>query len=218
MMVFADLLHSETLGNPDDTGKCSPLPSPHRLHFHCRGPVYKRLHAYREESNVKNALCFTEEEVNMCKIITFTSVADSSFLLTAILVVPLGCVHLPLDINLHAVLTDNGIGLLWRPVPSVFRHLYTASIKGPFIALFPNAYPVISGVERKEIIEKVGLLLAAHGYHACEVLLAPLARLRPPAVWSDAVVVGPCLCSSSAAQLWDEAHYVDSDNDDKQVK
>lgn len=218
MMVFADLLHSETLGNPDGTGRCSPLPSPRRLHFHCRGPVYKRLHAHTEQSNVERALCITEEERNVCKIITFTSVADSSFLLTAILVVPLGCVHLPLDINLHAVLTCNGIRLLRRPVPSIFRHLYITSIIDPLIAVFPNAYPVISGVERKETVEKVGLLLAAHGYHACEVLLAPLARLRPPAVWSDAVVVGPCLCSSSAAQLWDEAQYVDSDNDAQQVK
>lgn len=134
---------------------------------------------------------------------SFTSVADCSLPLAAILIVPLGCIFTPLNVNLHTVLTHNVIWLLWRPVLKLYRHLLTGSIPYPPSTLFVDAYPVIFLVKWQQIIKEISLLLALDGHHACEVLLAPLAGLKPSSAWTDAVVVGPCLCSSSAAQVYD---------------
>lgn len=134
----------------------------------------------------------------------FTRVADSSLLLAAVLVVPLGCVALPLDVNLYAVLTFNAVRLLRRPVLSILGHLLVSTVPKPRSAFFSNAYPVVPGVEREQVVEKVAFLLALHAGHAGEVLPAPLAGLWPPSVWAGAVVVGPCLSSSLAAKVCDE--------------
>lgn len=132
---------------------------------------------------------------------SFTRVADSCLPLAAVLVVPLGHVLLPLDVDLHAVLTLDAVGLLRCPVLSVLGHLLVSPVPEPHSAFFPNAYPVVLGGEGQQVVEKVAFLLVLHAGHGGEVLTAPLAGLRPPSVWADAVVVSPCLCSSSAAQV-----------------
>lgn len=132
---------------------------------------------------------------------SFTRVADSSLLLAAILVVPLGRVVIPFDVSLHAVLTLDAVGLLRRPVLSVLGHLLVSLVPEPRFTFFPNTYPVVLGGEGQQVVEKVAFLLVLHAGHGGEVLTTPLASLRPPSTWAGAVVVGPCLCSSSAAQV-----------------
>lgn len=132
---------------------------------------------------------------------SFTTVADGSLLLATILVVPLGCVYFPLNVNLNAVLTCYVIWFIWCPVLSVLWQLLMSSIPDPTSIHFANAYPVIFWVKWKQIVDEVTLLLVLDGHHACEVLLAPLAGLKPSTDGTGAVVVGPCLHSSSAAQV-----------------
>lgn len=104
-MMFADLLHSMAQRNQDGTGRCSSLWSPHSLHGCCRNPACKRLHRNTE----RDLICY-DESTGACKHQInnkhFTWVADSSFLPTTVLIVPLGGFFLPFDVNLNTVLTS----------------------------------------------------------------------------------------------------------------
>lgn len=132
---------------------------------------------------------------------SFTRVADGSLPPATVLIVPLGCVVPPLNVNLNTVLSCYVIWLVWRPILSLFGHLLLGSIPDPLSTLFTYAYPVIFFMFWQQFVDEVILLHVPDGHHVCEVLLAPLAGLRPSTVCTGAVVVGPCLRSSSAAQV-----------------
>ena len=132
---------------------------------------------------------------------SFTRVADRCLPPATVLIVPLGCVYLPLNVNLSTVLSRYVIWLVWRPILNLFGHLLLGSIPDPLSTLFTYAYPVVFFMFWQQSVDEVILLQVPDGHHVCEVLLAPLAGLKPSTDWIGAVVVGPCLCSSSTAQV-----------------
>lgn len=139
ILITAHLLHSVGPGNQDGTGRYSSQLSPHSLHEHCKNSANRRLHTSRGYTSLNRIHYFLKPQ-------HFTGVTNGSLLLLTVLIVPLARAFLPLDVNLHAILTGYVIWLHWWPVLNFFGHLLASFLPDPHFILSLNSYPVIFGV------------------------------------------------------------------------